>query len=383
VLKKKIMRIGILTLPPHANYGGILQAYALQTVLERMGHDVIVFNKPIKKQVLPFPMSFLHYIVRFIKKYIFRKTNVYVFKEQKIYKYQKANTLYTDAFVNTHLHNKFIDTLGDIKDEYDAIIAGSDQVWRKIYFNGSWEKSNPDDAYLAFTNDWNIKRIAYAASFGVDYLELDEAEILKCKEAIQKFKAVSVREKTGIDICMKHFNVDAKWVADPTLLLDVSDYLTLAKDSNSLFTGKYILKYALDESEEIYGLAHNLEEQKGYPMKELKTHEKDSLSEISNCTRRPVEEWLYAFAHADYILTDSFHGTVFSILFHKQFTVIANKERGITRFTSLLSMFELEDRLIYSPNEYKELPDINYDEVDIRLEKRRSEALSFLTEALN
>jgi hypothetical protein len=377
------MRIGILTLPPHANYGGILQAYALQTVLERMGHDVIVFNKPIKKQVLPFPMSFLHYIVRFIKKYIFRKTNVYVFKEQKIYKYQKANTLYTDAFVNTHLHNKFIDTLGDIKDEYDAIIAGSDQVWRKIYFNGSWEKSNPDDAYLAFTNDWNIKRIAYAASFGVDYLELDEAEILKCKEAIQKFKAVSVREKTGIDICMKHFNVDAKWVADPTLLLDVSDYLTLAKDSNSLFTGKYILKYALDESEEIYGLAHNLEEQKGYPMKELKTHEKDSLSEISNCTRRPVEEWLYAFAHADYILTDSFHGTVFSILFHKQFTVIANKERGITHFTSLLSMFGLEDRLIYSPNEYKELPDINYDEVDIRLEKRRSEALSFLTEALN
>lgn len=377
------MRIGILTLPPHANYGGILQAYALQTVLERMGHDVVVFNKPIKKQVLPFPMSFLHYIVRFIKKYIFRKTNVYVFKEQKIYKYQKANTLYTDAFVNTHLHNKFIDTLGDIKDEYDAIIAGSDQVWRKIYFNGSWEKSNPDDAYLAFTNDWNIKRIAYAASFGVDYIELDDTDILKCKDAIQKFKAVSVREKTGVDICKKHFNVDAKWVADPTLLLDVSDYLTLAKDSNSLFTGKYILKYVLDESEEIYDLVHKLEEQKGYPMKELKTHEKDSLSEISNCTRLPVEEWLYAFAHADYILTDSFHGTVFSILFHKQFTVIANKERGITRFTSLLSMFGLEDRLIFSPNEYKELPDINYDEVDIRLEKRRSEALSFLTEALN
>ncbi len=167
-----IMRIGILTLPPHANYGGILQAYALQTVLERMGHDVVVFNKPIEKQVLPFPMSFLHYIVRFIKKYIFKKTNVYVFKEQKIYKYQKANTLYTDAFVNTHLHNKFIDTLGDIKNEYDAIIVGSDQVWRKIYFNGSWEKSNPADAYLAFTNDWNIKRIAHAASFGVDYLEV-------------------------------------------------------------------------------------------------------------------------------------------------------------------------------------------------------------------
>ena len=376
------MRIGILTLPPHANYGGILQAYALQTVLERMGHDVVVFNKPIKEQFLPFPMSILHYIVRFIKKYIFRKANVYVFKEQKIYKYQKANTLYTDAFVNTHLHNKFINTLGDIKDEYDAIIAGSDQVWRKIYFNGSWEKSNPDDAYLAFTNDWNIKRIAYAASFGVDYIELDDTDILKCKDAIQRFKAVSVREKTGVDICKKHFNVDAKWVADPTLLLDVSDYLTLAKDSNSLFTGKYILKYALDESEEIYCLAHKLEEQKGFPMKELKTHEKDSLSEISNCTRRPVEEWLYAFAHADYILTDSFHGTVFSILFHKQFTVIANNERGITRFTSLLSMFGLADRLIFSPNEYKQLPDIDYDKVDIRLEQRRSEALDFLSEAL-
>lgn len=376
------MRIGILTLPPHANYGGILQAYAMQTVLERMGHDVVVFNKPIKKQVLPFPMSFLHYIVRFIKKYIFRKANVYVFKEQKIYKFQKVNTLYTDAFVNKHLHNKFVDTLGDIKDEYDAIIAGSDQVWRKIYFNGSWEKSNPDDAYLAFTNDWNIKRIAYAASFGVDYIELDDTDILKCKDAIQRFKAVSVREKTGVDICKKHFNVDAKWVADPTLLLDVSDYLTLAKDSNSLFTGKYILKYALDESEEIYCLAHKLEEQKGIPMKELKTHEKDSLSDIKNCTRRPVEEWLYAFAHADYILTDSFHGTVFSILFHKQFTVIANKERGITRFTSLLSMFGLEDRLIFSPNEYKQLPDIDYDKVDIRLEQRRSEALDFISKAL-
>lgn len=275
------MRIGILTLPPHANYGGILQAYALQTVLERMGHNVVVFNNPIKKQVLSFPMSFLHYIVRFIKKYILRKTNVYVFKEQKIYKYQKVNTLYTDAFVNKHLHNKFVDTLGDIKNEYDAIIVGSDQVWRKIYFKGSWEKSNPDDAYLAFTNDWDIKRIAYAASFGVDYLELDDTDILKCKDAIQKFKAVSVREKSGVDICKKHFNVDAKWVADPTLLLEANDYLTLAKDSNSLFTGTYILKYALDESEEIYCLAHKLEEQKGFPMKELKTHEKDSLSEIT------------------------------------------------------------------------------------------------------
>jgi len=376
------MRIGILTLPPHANYGGILQAYAMQTVLERMGHDVVVFNKPIKKHVLPFPMSFFHYIVRFIKKYVFKKPNIYVFKEQKIYKYQKANTLYTDAFVNKHLHNKVVDTLGDIKNEYDAIIVGSDQVWRKIYFKGSWEKSNPDDAYLAFTNDWDIKRIAYAASFGVDYLELDDTDILKCKDAIQKFKAVSVREKTGVDICKKHFNVDAKWVADPTLLLEANDYLTLAKDSNSLFTGTYILKYALDESEEIYCLAHKLEEQKGFPMKELKTHEKDSLSEIKSCTRRPVEEWLYAFAHADYILTDSFHGTVFSILFHKQFTVIANKERGITRFTSLLSMFGLEDRLIYSHNEYKQLPDINYDKVDFRLGQRRREALDFLAKAL-
>jgi hypothetical protein len=235
---------------------------------------------------------------------------------------------------------------------------------------------------LAFTNDWNIKRIAYAASFGVDYLELDDTDILKCKDAIQKFKAVSVREKTGVDICKNHFNLDAKWVVDPTLLLDVSDYLTLAKDNNSLFTGKYILKYALDESEGIYGLARKLEEQKGFPMKELKTHEKDSLSEISNCTRRPVEEWLYAFAHAGYILTDSFHGTVFSILFHKQFTVIANKERGITRFTSLLSMFGLEDRLIFSPNEYKQLLDIDYDKVDIRLEQRRSEALDFISKAL-
>jgi len=376
------MRIGILTLPPHANYGGILQAYAMQTVLERMGHDVVVFNKPIKKHVLPFPMSFFHYIVRFIKKYVFKKPNIYVFKEQKIYKYQKANTLYTDAFVNKHLHNKVVDTLGDIKNEYDAIIVGSDQVWRKIYFKGSWEKSNPDDAYLAFTNDWDIKRIAYAASFGVDYLELDDTDILKCKDAIQKFKAVSVREKSGVDICKKHFNVDAKWVADPTLLLEANDYLTLAKDSNSLFTGTYILKYALDESEEIYCLAHKLEEQKGFPMKELKTHEKDSLSEIKSCTRRPVEEWLYAFAHADYILTDSFHGTVFSILFHKQFTVIANKERGITRFTSLLSMFGLEDRLIYSHNEYKQLPDINYDKVDFRLGQRRREALDFLAKAL-
>lgn len=377
------MRIGILTLPPHDNYGGILQAYALQTVLERWGHDVVLFNKPLRKQVLPFPMSIFHYIVRFIKKYIFRRPNIYVFTEKKIYKYQKANTLYTNDFVNKHLHNLFIDSLVEIKNEYDAIIVGSDQVWRKIYFNGSWETHNTDDAYLAFTNEWNIKRIAYAASFGVDYLELDDTEILNCKDAIQKFKAVSVREKTGVDICKKHFNVDAKWVADPTLLLDVSDYLTLAKDSNSLFSGKYILKYALDESEEIYGLAHKLEEQKGFPMKELKTHEKDSLSDIKRCTRRPVEEWLYAFAHADYILTDSFHGTVFSILFHKQFTVIANKERGITRFTSLLSMFGLENRLIYSPNEYKQLPDIDYDEVDIRLEQRRSESLDFLSKALN
>lgn len=372
------MKIGILSFAQSANYGGILQSYALQTVLQRMGHDVVVFNRQITKQKLPFYKAVPQYIKRCINKYIRHKPNTYIFAENVSYRWRKANTVYTWAFVNKYINNKFINSLSDLKNEYDAIVVGSDQVWRKTYFLGAWCEANMANAFLAFTDRWNIKRISYAASFGTDQLELNNQELAESRNALQKFDAVSVREDTAVEICRNYFEVDALWVVDPTMLLNVEYYLSLAEDRESRFNGNYLLKYALDESSEIYDLVRRLEKEKNIKYKEIKTHERINMKEIDDCARRPVEEWLYAFAHADYVLTDSFHGTVFSILFHKQFTVIANKDRGITRFTSLLRMFGLEDRLIYFAKDYHGIPDINYNKVNDILKEKRIEAFHFL-----
>ena len=147
------MKIGILTLPLHTNYGGILQAYALQTVLERMGHNVVVFDTDKR---LSLPKSPLTYVKRLVMK-LFRKNSIPIFYEKKRNRTYPIISKHTQCFIDKYVHRYIAKHLEDIKEnDVDAIIVGSDQIWRPIYFRSpDWAKT--EDAFLAFTKGWDIK----------------------------------------------------------------------------------------------------------------------------------------------------------------------------------------------------------------------------------
>jgi len=330
------MKIVILTHTLNNNYGGLLQAFALQTVLKRMGHDTVT----ARFSVCCFKLRIIRFISYFIRRYLLG--NLSQNAERKI-------SVHTSRFVDTYMDT--IDYFGGktrpvpgVLKLYDAIVVGSDQVWRPAYMH-------VPAYFLDFTKDEKMKRIAYAASFGQDnWGEFSPALTRKCALYAKRFDAISVREDSAVKLCKEKLGVDALHLLDPTLLLDKEEYIRLADQEYPIVREKILMSYILDRSEDKRKitelLSHSLQlvPLEVMPAESLNT----KCDNILAATYLPVEEWLAGFRDAEFILTDSFHGCVFSILFNKPFLVIGNKERGMSRFHSLLHMFELEDRLIDS-----------------------------------
>ncbi len=333
------MKIGILTLPLHTNYGGILQAYALQTVLERMGHNVVVFDTDKR---LSLPKSPLTYVKRMVMK-LFRKNSIPIFYEKKRNRTYPIISKHTQCFIDKYVHRYIAKHLEDIKEnDVDAIIVGSDQIWRPIYFRSpDWAKT--EDAFLAFTKGWDIKRISYAASFGVEHKEFSDEDLEKCRKAIERFDAVSVREDVAVNQCFEYFGVATKHVLDPTMLLDREDYVSLILQEGEPQSVGTLFEYILDVNPEkieiIDKISHELK-LKRFAVKPI------DIGKPEERVYPPVTAWLRAFMDAEFVICDSFHGAVFSIIFNKPFIVIGNEKRGMSRFNSLLKMFSLEERMI-------------------------------------
>lgn len=378
------MRIGILTLPLHTNYGGILQAYALQTALKRMGHSVKVFNLPLTKEVLPLWKKPLSYSKRFVQKYILRTGHIKIFQEEATYQRLLTRRKFTQTFIDKYINKYPIQCLEQINQgDFDAIVVGSDQVWRMLYFKGLWGSKTEEDAFLAFTEGWKIKRIAYAASFGAEQADISQQSMAACRQAIRQFDKVSVREESAVALCDSLFGVEAQWLIDPTMLLEAKDYLNIAqRDNFQPKREKVLMSYMLDETEEIHRLRAKIAEEKGLQIHFSNIAETGAVK-YSELSQPPVESWLQSFVDAEYVITDSFHACVFSILFKKQFSVVVNSHRGGARFASLLKIFNIEDRMIENPADYQSLPPIVYNQIESILETKRAEAFSFLESALS
>ncbi len=341
------MKIGILTLPLYTNYGGILQAYALQTILERIGYEVNVIEKkkqPLSLSIQEMPIC---YGKRIVKNLIGRKCPI--FYEQKFNREQPIIQKNTDKFIHKYIHLTTYNNFSDIKEsEYDAIIVGSDQIWRPKYFR----IDKIENAYLKFTEGWNIKRIAYAASFGTDQWEYTKKQTEECGRLLKKFDVVSVRETSGIDLCRNKFGVEAQHVLDPTMLLTKEDYIKLFEAGNTPKSKGNLLCYILDETEEKKTLIKRIADEKGLMPFNVKSRSNDINSPISDRILPSIEQWLRGFYDAEFVVTDSFHACVFSIIFNKPFIAYGNARRGMSRFTSLLDLFGLKDCLITNISEY-------------------------------
>ena len=378
------MKIGILTLPLHTNYGGILQAYALQTVLERMGHNVVVFDKSKKRKYTQIEKA-LYFVHNLLSAIIHRKRCGQLLLSkiaEKEYSAYLIKARYTSEFVDEHIHRYEYQRLNDdiIKKKYDAIIVGSDQVWRPLYYGNHIE-----EAFLSFTKGWKIKRVAYAPSFRSVNWEYKENKTALCKELIAKFDAVSCREQSGVILCEKYLGREAKLVLDPTLLMDKDDYLSLTNEKK-LFTTKTLVTYVIDSSEVKESIIKSISDSTGMLVHRTNSKAEDinTVCSIEEKIQPPVEDWLMSFSQAEMIVTDSFHACAFSIIFNKPFWVLGNPQRGMARFHSLLQQFGLESRLVNpEPNTCIDWnTPVNWSMVNKHREELKVHSLKFLVNAL-
>lgn len=371
------MRIGIVTLPLHTNYGGVLQAYALQQVLYGLGHDAVLIQ-PL--EVVSIPRG-LRALVKYSRR-IFKKKLLGKALETRIEKRICDELPIVGRNVSEFISGKMaVERYGRMQDvntdSFDAFVVGSDQIWRPVYSH------RLSDAFLGFTKGHNVRRIAYAASFGVDYQEYSKTQRRKCGQLLSAFDAISVREQSGVTLCRDMFGIDALHMPDPVMLLTADHYSGIADKSAT----PTVFAYILDKSPDVLSVADRIAvEYFSSPVFLFNSVEPRGKGPVESRVQPSVEKWLGGIETAKCVITDSFHACVFSLLFHKDFFVIVNSGRGLSRIESLLSWFGFQDRLVVPENgKLAGLPviaDVDWDAVDKKLESLRKMGMDFLKEAL-
>ena len=333
------------------NFGNRIQNYALQTVLE--GHSVCVETiysaKGIKKSIL---LSTLRRLFKTIIKTSKRRRHFNSFEGKYI---KKAKRVRYER-INDHY----------FKNKYDAFIAGSDQVWNPTFgFNSEFE-------FMTFAEP--AKRYSYAASFGVG--EIPEEHRQAFAERLSQLQAISVREDKGKDIVKRLTNREAKVHIDPTMLLTAGHYSKIEEKPKSPIPDQYLLSYFLGQQKaEHRAFIEQVAQKQNLAVLELSELADSALYHVG------PQHFLYLLRHAEYICTDSFHGTIFSILFHKQFTVFYRYNKDVpmnSRVETLLEKMEIENRLFGELTIEASLEDIPYHHVDRLLEKERQDADEYL-----
>ena len=373
------MKIGVRTIVLNENYGGILQAYALQRILREMGHDATLIDRR-RGFHMPFGAKCKSYTKRFLMRYILNK-NIPVRIDAKIENDIKIMSTYTRPFIDKYIKRIITSDFSNISErDFDAYIVGSDQIWRA-------PASRPQlyNVFLEFTQGWNVKRLSYAASFSTEEWEYNNEETEHCGKLLRKFDKVSVREISGVNLCKKKFDKEATFVLDPTMLIEKEEYSKLFEDANTAQSNGELFCYILDKSNEKERLINNVAKIKGYKPFFVNSKYQDETAPIEERIQPPVEEWLRGFHDAKFVITDSFHACVFSIIYNKPFIVYKNEGRGNARFDSLLRTFGLEERSFSDINALENIAnkEINWEEVNKKLKSLKEQSLNYLKEALN
>ena len=335
------MKIGILTQPLHTNYGGLLQAFALQKYLRNMGHEVLTVDYTRKPKAWLAPYRLVR---RCVAKFILRRNITLLPKPIP----QGVGRL-TQRFISENIRTtKKIFAPARERDfaEYgfDAFVVGSDQTWRPAF------SPYMPTFFLDFLgSDEKTRRVAYASSFGKNEWEFTPKMTEICAQLAKKFHAISVREDTGVSLCEKYLGVTAEHVIDPTMLLSKEDYCKIIErdesrgfldDSKSKILFFYDLARTGRNRSVAEAVANELNLEVFGIMPSRVALESDVVA------YPPVSAWLRGFRDAEFVVTDSFHGCVFSIIFNKPFIALGNKSGGMSRFHSLLKTFGLENRLL-------------------------------------
>lgn len=379
------MKIGIITILKVNNYGAELQAYATQAVLKRMGYDaeiidylfyknpkfvktqrsVPLFHIPLKKRIAEFLYPIVHRLKDANNREILKQ------REIRFANFHKKNTSMSPTY-------KSMDELYNARMDYDVYMTGSDQVWNP----GIYSSLLP--YFLDFAPKGH-RRIAYAASFGVS--QIPEYARKVYAEYLQTYHAIGVRERNAVDQVMSIANKKAQWVLDPTLLLSKEEWQQVSSLMETPFE-PYILLYELTPCSYIRKLAEHICSIRHWKIiricKNASKEDKDPA--ILNIIDAGPAEFLDLFSKAALVITNSFHGTAFSINFQRPFyTVLPLRKQNNSRQRSLLELFGLTSRLLVEGDGFPKNAEltVDYTSVNKILEQERMKSVQFLKEAIH
>ena len=338
------------------NFGGSLTQYALYNTLEDMGFSTIMIERPKNAP---------EEIHSDLKTLIYRRW----------------------PFNATAPEYETKDDMRALNRICDSFVVGSDVLFRHSLYNLMGKIS---------TLDWvesTKRKIAYAASYGYDYIVGDEQDTAEMSHFMKEFDAFGTREKSGVKLFKENFGVDATWVLDPVFLCDKKHYDTLIHESRAKKENNYICSYLLDPTQdkaEMLRIGKNTLGKSVTVFSEFERGDKPTrftniLGEFNHVTYT-VEERLECIKNCDFMIADSFHGICFAIIYNKNFICIVNKERGSTRFESILGLLGLTDRMVSSLDEVKSRPElfepIDYEKVNGILASEKERCMEWLKNAL-
>ena len=362
------MKVGILTFHNTNNYGASLQSYALCKYLNSINIDAEIIdyqNSKMKNDLLKvykIPEGFLNKLKYYLLYKSKSKKKMKEFQDFKKY-YKLSNDNYDEN-----------SNLSKIANNYDYIVVGSDQVWN----------------YNITQNDWNFflqfapkeKRVSYAASIGLDEIDKDIQPIIK--RLLVDFNHISVREEKAKEIVFSLTQRKAELVVDPTLLLKKEDWGKIV--GKRKIRENYILLYSFGLTDSMLSFAQKLSEQKNMKIVQIDGSLKNMLKKrwVSARGYGP-QSWVNLFYYADYIITNSFHGTAFSINFEKQFFIelLPPPAKVNSRLINIINTFGLQSRFIDNINDDTVDEKIDYETVKNKLNSLRSFSAEFIERFVN
>ncbi|MFN3587892.1 MAG: polysaccharide pyruvyl transferase family protein [Spirosomataceae bacterium] len=377
--KPQKTKVGIITILGVNNYGADLQAFALYKKLDDLGFDSEIINYPFyknsryiseKKAKSKFSSSRITLVKDFILGVLDKLSKILnpsvakvrserfeEFKSKNM-KFSKEYRSFSSLYSSTH--------------EYNVAIVGSDQVWNPN------NPINLEPYFLTFIPK-GVKKISYASSFGVS--EIDIENYPSYYKMLNNLDEISTREESGVKLIKAIADRTAEHVLDPTLLLEREEWLNFSKEID--LDEPYILLFVFKNSKFITSLALELQRITGYKVVRICKNEMrvESDKKIINLRELGPSEFLGVYQKATFVLTSSFHGTVFAMIFEKPFyTVSLSSKNNNTRQESLLKLVGLEDRILYEGDSSvsPEFSSIDYTNVNTILSVQREKSISFL-----
>ncbi|MBQ3164449.1 MAG: polysaccharide pyruvyl transferase family protein [Lachnospiraceae bacterium] len=353
-------KIGILTFHRAVNYGAVFQMYALCKAIERLGGspEVIDYRCKMIEDFYYKPASKDYSIKMNLKSFLY-------------YGKQKRRNTAFEGFQNNLIplsKEKYYNSseMKVTEDLYDAFIVGSDQVWNYKCIRG-------DKAFLLDFVNAGEKKNSYAASLGK--MTEEELELMNFSRYLSEYNQISVREKEGFDIIKKCSKKDVDICLDPTLLLEKIDWNEISQYEE---TKKFVLVYSVNLPRKVIEIGRKLALEKGLKLIVVTLENKYSpMKNEENQSFCTPQRLLGYFENAEYVVTNSFHGTVFSIINQREFITIKNDKTGLdnSRLETLLESLGLESRLV---DDYRFNDKIDYDKVANNLRVLKEKSLEYL-----